>query len=127
MKTRARPVKTPSFMPPFDAGDLDDRAAVGREVAAQQAQAARLLERLRDRVDDLVIRRRRIEAPHLLGERLARARHAAAVEESRVEELLDDHLEPALRVDVDHRVEAERPRVDEHGHAVRERVELAPG
>lgn len=30
----------------FDASDLEDRAAVGREVAAEQAQAAGVLERL---------------------------------------------------------------------------------
>ena len=61
LKTRARPVKTPSLMPPFHAGDLEDRAALGREVAAQEAEAARLLERPRDGMDDLVIRLRRIE------------------------------------------------------------------
>ena len=80
----------PSVDAALDAGELEDRAAVGREVAAQQAEAARRLERLRDGVDHLAVRRRRVEPRDLLGERLAGAGERGAVEEAGVEQLLDD-------------------------------------
>ena len=38
--TRARPVNLPSTMPPLDPRHLQDGAAVGREVALQQAETA---------------------------------------------------------------------------------------
>ena len=114
LKTRARPVNTPSVDAALDAGDLEDGAAVGREVAAQQAEAAGRLERRRRRVDDVAVGRRRVEPRDLLGQRLAGAREAVAVEQAGVEQLLHDDLEAALGVDVDHRVAAERPHVDEH-------------
>jgi hypothetical protein len=66
------------------------------EVAAQQPETSRLLERLADRKDDVVIRSRRIQTPHLIGQRLAGARQAAPIEEARVEELLHDDREAAL-------------------------------
>ena len=101
--------------PALDAGDLQDGAAVGREVAAQQAQPAGVLERLGDGVGHVAIGPRRIEPADLLGERLAGAGDRIAVEQAGVEQLLDDHLQTALRVDVDHRVEAERAQLTSTG------------
>ena len=40
LKTRARPMNTPSSMPALDAGHLEDGAALGGEVAGQEAEAA---------------------------------------------------------------------------------------
>ena len=58
----------------LDAGQLDHRAAVGGEVAAEQPQPAGRLERRGQRVDHLAVRRGRGQPGDLPGQRLARCR-----------------------------------------------------
>jgi hypothetical protein len=98
----------------LDSGQLDDRAAVRSEVAAEQPQAAGRLERRRQRVDHLAVRRGRGQPGDLSGERLARAGDAVAIEQPGAEQLGDDHRQAALGVDVDHRITAERAGVHQH-------------
>ena len=100
--------------PAFDAGDLEDRAAVGSEVAAQQAQSAGVLEGLLDRVDDVLVRRGRGEPSDLFGQGLAGAGHRVTLEEAGLEELSDDDLQSTVGVHVHHGVVAERSHVDQH-------------
>ena len=115
------------FKPALDAGDLQHRATVGRKVSVKQPQSAGVLVRLGDGMDHVPVGCRRIEPADLLGQRLAGAGQRLAVEQAGLEQLLDDHLQATLGIDVDHRVEAERAHVDEHRQTARKRVELAPG
>ena len=110
--------------PALDAGDLEDRTAVGREVAAEQAEPAGVLEGLLDRVDHVLVRSRRGEPPELFGQGLARAGQRVTVEEAGLEELVDDDLQPALGVHVHHGVVAERSHVDQHRQAPGQLVEV---
>ncbi len=87
LNTRARPVKTPSLHASFDAGDLEDRTALGGQVAPEQTEAAGVLEGLVDPVDDLLVGSGRGEPPDLLGQGLARAGQRVTVEEAGLEEL----------------------------------------
>ena len=64
--------------PAFDAGDFEDRPALGGEVAAQKAESAGVLEGLVDRVDHVLVGSRRVESPHPLGQRLAGCRSGAS-------------------------------------------------
>ncbi len=50
----------------------------------------------------------------LLRQGLAGARQGLAVQQTGVEQFLDDDLDAAFRVDIDHRIAPERPRIDEH-------------
>ena len=58
----------------LDARDLQDGAALGREVAAQQAEAAGGLERRAHGEHDLAVGRRRVEPLELLGQASRRCR-----------------------------------------------------
>ena len=108
----------------LDAGDLQDGATLGRQVAAEETQAAGVLEGLVDLVDDVFVRCGRVQPAELLGQGLAGAGQGVAVDEARVEELRDDDLEPTLGVHVDHGVVPERPHVDQHGQAPGQLVEV---
>ena len=109
----------------LDAGELEDRREVRRQVAAQHAQAAGRLVGLLDGVDDLAVGLLRAEALDLRGQRLAGAGQHVAVQQAGLEQLAHDHLHAADLVDVDHRVLAVGPRVGQHRHdMLREVVEL---
>ena len=71
----------------LDAGDLEDRPAHGRQIAAQQAQPAGVLEGLVDREDHLPVRRGRVEPAQLLRQCLTGAGDGVAVEEPGLEKL----------------------------------------
>ena len=70
------------------ARQLQDGAAVGRQVAAQQSQPPGGFEGLGAGVDDLVVGGRRREARHLLGQGLAGAGQGVAVEVTGAQQLL---------------------------------------
>jgi len=100
------------------------RAAVGGEVAAEQPQAAGRLERRSQRVDHLAVRRGRGQPGDLPGERLSGAGEAVAVQQAGVEQLPDDHRQAAVRIDVNHRITAERAGIHQHRKRARDPVEF---
>ena len=72
----------------LDAGHLQDGAALGREVAREQAEPTGGLERRAHREHDLAVGRRRVEPLDLLGQRLAGAGERGSVELTGGEQLL---------------------------------------
>ena len=125
LKTRARPRKTPSWSPPSTPASFSTAPPSGARFPCSSRSPPVSLNGAGDGMDHVPVGRRRIEPADLLGERLAGAGERLAVEQAGLEQLLDDHLQATLGVDVDHRVEAERAHVDEYRQPTRERVELA--
>ena len=125
LKTRARPRNTPSCSPPSMPAIFSTAPPSGARLPCSSRSPPVSLYGLATGWITSPSGCRRIEPADLLGERLAGAGERLAVEQAGLEQLLDDHLQTALGVDVDHRVEAERAQVDEHRQSARERVELA--
>ena len=109
----------------FDTGELEDRGEFRRQVAAEYAQAAGRLVRLRDVVDDLAVGRFGLQALDLLGQRFAGAGQHVAIDQAGFHQLAHDHLHAADIVDVHHRIFAVGARVGEDRHDIlREIVEF---
>ena len=122
--TRARPVNFPSTMPRSTPATFRMAPPSGARLPCSRRRPPVGLNGPVDRVHDLAVGRRRVEPLDLLGERLAGARERRPVERAGCEQLLHDDGDAADRVDVDHRVRAERAHVHEHREPARELVEL---
>src|SRR6202162_5609261 len=116
-KTRARPVNRPSCMSPSTPASVITAPTSGARVPVR-------LERRRQRVDLLAVRRGRGQPGDLPGQGLAGAGDAVTVEHPGIEQLADDHRQAALGVDVDHRVTAERTGVNQYRQGPRGLIEV---
>ncbi len=106
-----------------DTGDLHHRA-LRRERAAEDRDAALLVDRIGERVHDGAVGRGRVEVGQVLGHGLARDREAVAVQQPRVEELPHHDLHAADPVEVVHVVVAVRLHVGDVRDARADPVEV---
>ena len=108
-----------------DAGELQDRGEIRRQVAAEHAQAAGRLVGFLDGIDHLAVGAFGAEALDLPCEGFARTGQDIAVQQPGFQQLAHDHLHAADLVDVDHGVLAVGPRIGEDRHdMLREVIEL---
>src|ERR1700727_2613122 len=95
LKTRARPTNQPSSMPPSTPASLMTAPPSGARLPRSSRRPPAGLHGARHGGGD---------AGGLFGQRLPGAGEAVAVEQPGFKQLADDHRQPALGVDIDHRV-----------------------